>query len=139
MEPAAERREHGMHKMMTGVTDDVPQWSPPVNGGSTRYHAMAHGHYYGPQWSPPVNGGSTHYHAMAHGHYYGPQWSPPVNGGSSRPVQFIPDLAADAAMEPAAERREQPAGWVTDVPGLSRPQWSPPLNGGSRARKFWAV
>ena len=23
-----------MHKVMTGVTDDVPQWGPPVNGGS---------------------------------------------------------------------------------------------------------
>jgi hypothetical protein len=35
MEPALERREHGMHKVLTCVTDDVPQCSPPWNGGST--------------------------------------------------------------------------------------------------------
>ena len=25
-----------MHKVTTGVTDDVPQWSPPLDGGSNR-------------------------------------------------------------------------------------------------------
>jgi hypothetical protein len=34
MEPAVGQRELGMHKVMTGVTDDVPQWSPPSTGGS---------------------------------------------------------------------------------------------------------
>jgi hypothetical protein len=35
IEPALEQREHGVHKVVTGVTDDVPQWSPPVTGGNT--------------------------------------------------------------------------------------------------------
>ena len=71
-----------MHKVMTGVTDDVPQWSPPLNGGSTIM----------------VNAAQTQEIA--------PQWSPPPNGGSTTPgdVQF--NRERHAAMEPAAERRE---------------------------------
>ena len=48
-----------MHKVMTEqvTRDDVPQWSPPVNGGSTA--AVQSASVPLPQWSPPVNGGSS--------------------------------------------------------------------------------
>ena len=42
------------------LCDIWPQWSPPVNGGSTRVHQVRTGERDAlPQWSPPVNGGST--------------------------------------------------------------------------------
>ena len=51
MEPAGEQREHGMHKVMAGVTDDVPQWSPPLNGGSRAIMHDLEVQRNPPQWS----------------------------------------------------------------------------------------
>jgi len=46
-----------MHKVMMGVTEDVPQWSPASKAGMTDG-----GDLFGytvplPQWSPPSSGG----------------------------------------------------------------------------------
>ena len=59
MEPAGERREH----LVLGTAYKqvhTPQWSPPLNGGSTGPAFLdTHGFFLEPQWSPPLNGGST--------------------------------------------------------------------------------
>ena len=63
-----------------------------------------------PQWSPPLNGGSTSPSpppVTCTRRTQSPQWSPPLNGGSTccGPDEQQPgDMLA--AMEPAAERRE---------------------------------
>ena len=36
-----------------------PQWSPPLNGGSTPTHTFTDVTNIVPQWSPPSDGGST--------------------------------------------------------------------------------
>ena len=59
MEPAGERREHRMPMQDQVVWANVPQWSPPVNGGSTTGSRVYGACIGAPQWSPPVNGGST--------------------------------------------------------------------------------
>ena len=120
-----------MHKVTTGVTDDVPQWSPPLDGGSNgtvlanawagQRAAMEPAgerreqpfNILGniqlndvPQWSPPVNGGNT---GVTHSAQFAPavpQWSPPVNGGSRK-------------------------GFGDPYAIATLPQWSPPVNGGS--------
>jgi len=35
MEPAVERREHLAQAMVSAAKKDLPQWSPPLKGGST--------------------------------------------------------------------------------------------------------
>jgi hypothetical protein len=63
-----------------------------------------------------------------------PQWSPSLNGGITQGGVPGAGVHGGAAMEPAAERRDQsypPTQMGTFSPG---PQWSPPLNGGIRAR-----
>ena len=72
-----------MHNVMAGVTDDVPQWSPPLNSGSSFQSIPAASRVSAPQWSPPVNGGST----CCHGH---------------AAAEYL------AAMGPVTERREYP-------------------------------
>ena len=59
-----------------------------------------------PQWSPPLNGGSTALTYWGQFVDHEPQWSPPLNGGSIHPVTPVTARGAGAAMEPAAERRE---------------------------------
>jgi hypothetical protein len=36
-----------------------PQWSPPLNGGTTGVFGGLMGQGKSPQWSPPLNGGTT--------------------------------------------------------------------------------
>ena len=60
----------------------VPQWSPPLNGGSTVTPAMLNQGITVPQWSPPLNGGSTGRRGRKT-IIRVPQWSPPLNGGST--------------------------------------------------------
>ena len=109
----------------------VPQWSPPLNGGSTRLVTPAtvvlrraamepaverREHHAGdraaaieatlPQWSPPLKGGSTGRGSPAQRRLQPPQWSPPLKGGSTRDVAAGGAVALSAAMEPAVERRE---------------------------------
>ncbi len=59
MEPAGNRREHPSPLGVAVDGTPLPQWSPPVIGGSTgTYGGLAiRGNV--PQWSPPVIGGST--------------------------------------------------------------------------------
>ena len=59
MEPAAERRgdlENGGENVSTA---QLPQWSPPLNGGVTRTARVRTAPQPEPQWSPPLNGGVT--------------------------------------------------------------------------------
>jgi hypothetical protein len=73
-----------MHKVMTGVTDDVPQWSPPSKrGGSIN------------RYDPVVD--TRHVSAM----------EPTAAGENTRRVLPGHAFPVEAAMEPAAERREQ--------------------------------
>jgi hypothetical protein len=45
---------------MPGVTDDVPQWSPPVSDGTTSLDNQLLTHQYDmPQWSLSASGGIT--------------------------------------------------------------------------------
>ena len=107
-----------------------------------------------PQWSPPLIGGSTARSLTDRCPGKQPQWSPPLIGGSTGPVDRVAGPRELAAMEPAVDRREHTHG--TDVfvgdsvaamePAVDRrehlkdttcdrrfrpPQWSPPLIGGS--------
>ena len=59
MEPAVERREHHYHTTANELEATLPQWSPPLNGGSTWVSAPSMYSCGSPQWSPPLNGGST--------------------------------------------------------------------------------
>ncbi len=105
MEPAAERREHPPPTVPV-TTLIVPQWSPPLSGGSTEETLANVNLAWGPQWSPPVNGGSTPPPDSIWPVVQVPQWSPPPSGGSTgRAVGARAHLPA-AAMEPAAKRRE---------------------------------
>ena len=59
MEPAVERREHVDTNRSHVAYLATPQWSPPLDGGST-YRLMGRPLIVSePQWSPPLNGGST--------------------------------------------------------------------------------
>ena len=58
MGPAGERRETGVTVQPFTYTG-VPQWSPPLNGGSRTYYGTDATGGNAPQWSPPLNGGST--------------------------------------------------------------------------------
>jgi hypothetical protein len=63
-----------------------------------------------------------------------PQWSPPLNGGTTRQPQAPVGAFTRAAMEPAAERRDDGPLVFTQMGPVPLPQWSPPLNGGTTAR-----
>ena len=80
MEPAVERREHRLRPTYARL-DGPPQWSPPLNGGSTRA-PMCKPALATPQWSPPLNGGSTRRRPRLVWAAV-PQWSAPLNGGST--------------------------------------------------------
>ena len=92
-----------------------------------------------PQWSLPVNGGSTGRLIDRLLDRWPPQWSPPVNGGSTCNTRYREARQAYAAMEPAGERREHPAAGCYVSISAFGPQWSPPVNGGSTAYRFRAV
>ena len=60
MEPAADRREYAIYMSLSAVTPVVPQWSPPLTGGSTGTPVGTTAMKLRlPQWSPPATGGST--------------------------------------------------------------------------------
>ena len=81
MEPAVERREHSALSCsrFSGIG---PQWSPPLDSGSTTNTEQPLDMMLLPQWSPPLNGGSTGLAGSARPHVSMPQWSPPWIGGS---------------------------------------------------------
>ena len=110
MEPAAERREHtdlGKARIIDG-----PAAMEPAVG--RREHLYWSGRTtswpWVPQWSPPLNGGSTIAQAHVALLKFQPQWSPPLNGGSTALDLLGPVRRSRAAMEPAVERREHTAG-----------------------------
>jgi hypothetical protein len=111
-----------------------------------------------PQWSPPVIGGSTESGPAMLNSARRPQWSPPVIGGSIRQGTGANRLRCRTAMEPASDRREHAdqdpgvqrrrrgtameppligrstAGMTSAWTWLALPQWSPPVFGGSIAK-----
>jgi hypothetical protein len=118
----------------TAVATEVPQWSPPQNGG-VRREPVGVCAQLAPwlQWSPPQNGGVRLHVHSEYSLLDGPQWSPPQNGGvrSARHLHLDQrrrrrrngaaerrsqlcrsshrlETSHDAAMESAAERRSQP-------------------------------
>ena len=113
MEPAVERREHAARRCAVSDRGDMPQWSPPLNGGST---------------ACTLTCVSRPDHA--------PQWSPPLNGGSTTVARAWSAARSAAAMEPAVERREHRRRPAPARGRRDGPQWSPPLNGGSTARRI---
>ena len=87
MEPAGERRDDAVNAAIARGLPWVPQWSPPVRGGTT----------YG---SHSVLTGVTD---------DVPQWSPPLIGGSDLQLPCSSTTAVRvAAMEPAAGQRDEP-------------------------------
>ena len=131
MEPAAERRDDVWVSGGGVAADRKPQWSPPLNGGTTSIGGVPRIRDSRPQWSPPVNSRTTRCRrpaaATTRPRHNGarrltagrpshritfpsasmpPQWSPPVNDGrlDHLPVPGRPHGAA--AMEPAGERRD---------------------------------
>jgi len=92
-----------------------PQWSPPLNGGSTalvRSRAVVHAvAAMGPAAKRREHGPATPAEAFTK---VLPQWSPSLNGGSTRPGPGVRECRFGAAMEPAAQRREH-----RPLPGLA--------------------
>ena len=67
-----------------------------------------------PQWSPPLNSGSTQ--GTAYGLALvniGPPWSPPLTGGNTRELLQSQDRHGLPAMEPAGDQREDEAKKLT--------------------------
>src|SRR6266487_1562835 len=82
MEPADQRRDD-LHPIMVPAQNQLPQWSPPINGGMTPFRLQYNQARRSlPQWSPPINGGMTEVR--------------------ERPLR----RRAGAAMEPADQRRD---------------------------------
>ena len=56
MEAVVERWEHVFQQVIFTYADQQ-QWSPPLNGGSTKRLYTSAGESQAPQWSPPLNSG----------------------------------------------------------------------------------
>ena len=83
MEPADKRRDDLDRAGMILASAHQPQWSPPLNGGTTAARVSKVSLKCAPQWSPPLNGGTTHHGGPAMVELAVPQWSPPLNGGTT--------------------------------------------------------
>ena len=131
MEPAVEGGTQLAAPLRSRERCDMPQWSPPLIGGSsagllaglTRSHPAAmepavdrreqpraagrRQRQWPPQWSPPsIGGNSQATRTWASGTYL-PQWSPPLIGGNRSCHPAAMPYRQAAAMEPAVDRREQ--------------------------------
>ncbi len=129
MEPAAERREHLVTAVTGGMTNLMPQWSPPSDGGSM-------------QWSPPVDGESLPHMDQVRDQLVVAAMEPaagrrehvqlhlqrqrdlqvavmePANEARAHGLLHRVHPVGDAAMEPATDRREQVRdGRVGALPG----------------------
>jgi hypothetical protein len=105
-----------------GLDLDVPQWSPPVIGGSTGLIPVYWDGLPLPQWSPPLNGGSTPNCAWVANVAQMPQWSPPLTAGAQiGAAPHVWDLP-QATMKPAADWREHVH--LFDGPGSPMPPCS---------------
>ena len=66
MDAARRRDDVAIHGVSAG-TRSMPQWSPPVGGGTTvNPDVRARFSAFKPQWSPPVSGGTTHGAGVKH-------------------------------------------------------------------------
>jgi hypothetical protein len=96
------------HKIMTGLTEDVPQWSPPLAGGTRTRDAKRSA-------LEPVA-------AM----------EPATRGRDEQAKGQMNGKPAHAAMEPAPSGRDEVGKQLLRVFTQVWPQWSPPLAGGTR-------
>ena len=64
-----------------------------------------------------------------------PQWSPPLSRGMTPACPPGNVRRITAAMEPAAQQRDDFADW-REKRDAARPQWSPPLSSGMTAANF---
>jgi hypothetical protein len=104
MEPAAEGGSTPTAIVGRYITEQ-PQWSPPLDGGSTTNTEQPLDMML-PQWGPPLNDGAPETSAWNSCRNRLPQWCPPLKGGSTAHLDIVPDVRPSA-------------------------QWSPPLHGGS--------
>ena len=71
-----------------------------------------------PQWRPPLSGGTTcHERPGDHRREKMPQWSPPLSGGTTSRRTLTATGSSPAAMEPAAERRDDAPGREAEQAG----------------------
>ena len=104
MEPAGERPDDESLMTLAGWRD-LPQWSRPVNGRTTRIRLRTPWATSSPQWSRPVNGRTTWVPEIAEPDGSPrPQWSRPVNGRTTQDSVTLQDP-------------------------YNPPQWSRPVNG----------
>ena len=158
MEPAGHRREqpaaprrrsgrpagrNGARRSSAGAegirdeTDrylDLPQWSPPVIGGSSILRRTMHFLDDWPQWSPPVIGGSS----LDPGQM---DRRRPRRNGARRSSAGADPRSGCRHRSPRRRRngaRRSSAGaggiWGTGEVENMMPQWSPPVIGGSSGR-----
>ena len=156
MEPARQGRDDDVVVIGMVAPSCVPQWSPPVRGGTTavnvrrddppalaameparqgRDDAMGLGTtgtpVKMPQWSPPVRGGTTSLNPASLSAHLVAAMEPARQGRDDR-HQVRPDRPGGqpAAMEPARQGRDDTASPVESFQ-RSGPQWSPPVRGGT--------
>src|SRR5579864_233497 len=91
---------------MNTWTTGWPQWSPPMDGGTTRGTESRGHHNERPQWSPPMDGGTTFSAKSCTWPQVAPQWSPPMDGGTTHRRRRQGGHHGHAAMEPADGRRD---------------------------------
>ncbi|MGH3408674.1 MAG: hypothetical protein ACRDRJ_40200, partial [Streptosporangiaceae bacterium] len=104
----------------------MPQWSPPLTGGSTPRGERLAGLLLDAAMEPAVDRREhreTECVNWLQRHL--PQWSPPLTGGSTRTAALEARIRLTAAMEPAVDRREhgsQNSGRLScaDSPGCER-------------------
>ena len=130
MEPTVERREQPAPNKRTELMK-TPQWSPPLNSGSSRRQPvcrLARNHAaMEPAGERREQGSTIVKYAES---FIGLEWSPPVNGGSTLQHPENPPVPLLAAPVNGGSTYEQ----VRSLTGRKVPQWSPPVNGGSSIR-----
>ena len=80
-----------------------------MNGGSSAYPSIYVGNQWGPQWSPPVNGGSSSSLADLFDQLHEAAMEPAGERREQPDSTRLRCVNRPAAMEPAGERREQGA------------------------------
>ena len=139
MEPAAWRRDDSDEPLFVKNSFTAPQWSPPLGDGMTISSAAAvSSQEVPPQWSPPLGDGMTprRYDVVLW------PWDAAMEPAAWRRDDTLRTLhrvarAGFAAMEPAAWRRDD----RRDIREFSyfvviAPQWSPPLGDGMTRSRY---
>ena len=108
MEPAGQRPDD-MAGMPGTAGDGSPQWGRPLNGRIWAYRQDGMNATTQLQWSRPVIGRVTSVSGWPLPRFVQlPAMDRPLNGRMTYPVDFSYDDAIEAAMEPAAERPDDP-------------------------------